>query len=98
MSLRVLERAEGHTVASDIDAALKRSLAETSRALESAIAELRDYSLDDSALLVLVEPGSAPPGDIADILSDLSILYRKLGGTGINFAFQEVHVVAEEFV
>lgn len=51
----------------------------------------------DPALLVLVDPGEAPPEVIADVLSDLSILYRKLGGSGINFALHEVHLVAGEF-
>lgn len=43
-----------------------------------------------------VDPGTAPPEDIADVLSDLSILYRKMGGSGINFSLKGIHIVEEE--
>lgn len=41
-------------------------------------------------LVLLVDTGTAPPEFIADILSDLSLLYRASGGSGITFRFEEV--------
>lgn len=46
------------------------------------------------SILVEVDVGSASPQEIADILSDLSILYRRMGGNGIDFSPQGVYVVA----
>jgi hypothetical protein len=46
------------------------------------------------ALVLRVDPGSAPPEEIADILSDISLLYRKMGGSGINFTPQGIHFLA----
>lgn len=46
-------------------------------------ADLQPTDLD--ALKLEVYPGSAPPEEIADLLSNLSILYQKMGGSGINF-------------
>ena len=48
-------------------------------------------------LRLMVDPGTAPPEVIADILSDMSILYRKSGGTGIEFRLQDVLVGEEAF-
>lgn len=45
-------------------------------------------------ILVTVDPGAAPAEAIADLLSDLSILYRRMGGSGINFTPQVTHVLA----
>jgi hypothetical protein len=42
---------------------------------------------------LLVDPGSAPPEVIADILSDLSMLYRKTGGSGITFTPDSITVL-----
>jgi transcriptional regulator with XRE-family HTH domain len=39
----------------------------------------------DDRLRFILDQGSAPNETIADILSDLSILYRMKGGSGINF-------------
>lgn len=47
-----------------------------------------------SNLVLTLDPGSAPPDAIAEILADLSILYRRMGGSGINFTPQAVHVLA----
>jgi hypothetical protein len=46
------------------------------------------------SLTITVDAGSAPPEEIAEILSDLSILYRRMGGSGINYKSQYVHVLA----
>lgn len=45
-------------------------------------------------LAVFIDPGTAPPEEIAEILSALSILYRRMGGSGINFTPQDVHFLA----
>lgn len=44
-------------------------------------------------LRLLIDPGTAPPEFIADILSDISLLYRLSGGSGINFTFDEILAV-----
>lgn len=49
-------------------------------------------------LFLVVDRGSAPPEVIAEILCDLSLLYRKVGGSGITFSFDEAHVSDEEVV
>jgi len=53
---------------------------------------LRPYSPDPSSqiqwvpiLNITVNQGSAPDEAVSDILSDLSVLYRMTGGSGINF-------------
>lgn len=48
----------------------------------------------DRSVLVTVDAGSASREEIADILSDLSILYRRMGGSGITFTPQNVHSLA----
>lgn len=40
---------------------------------------------DIPQLSVFFDPGSASDNDIVEILSDISILYRMMGGSGINF-------------
>ena len=47
-------------------------------------------------LSVVVDPGTAPPEEIADVLARLSLLYRKLGGSGITFSMRETHVLEPE--
>jgi hypothetical protein len=46
------------------------------------------------ALTLWVDPGSAPSAAIADVLSDLSILYRRMGGAGINFIPYGINVLS----
>lgn len=45
---------------------------------------------------LIIDPGSAPPEVIADLLSNLSIIYRNAGGSGIDFIpFLEESLVIE---
>ena len=41
-------------------------------------------------LSVYIDPGNAPDERIAQILSDLSLLYELEGGSGIEFKFEEI--------
>jgi hypothetical protein len=50
-------------------------------------------SAADPILRVIVDPGAASAKEIADVLSDLSILYRRIGGSGINFTPDDAHVL-----
>lgn len=50
------------------------------------------------ALLVHVDPGTAPPEDVAEVLAELSILYRRLGGAGITFSPDGTLIAAHEVV
>lgn len=56
------------------------------------------FSSAPEGLSLVVDRGSAPPEVIAEILCDLSLLYRKVGGSGITFSFDEVHMPDEEAV
>lgn len=47
-------------------------------------------NIEQKKLLIEVNAGSATPEEIADILSDISILYRKMGGSGINLSIEGV--------
>lgn len=47
-----------------------------------------------SSISILIDPGSAPAEEIADILSDLSVLYRRIGGSGIDFTPEGVRMLA----
>ncbi len=49
----------------------------------------------NSQLNVYIETGRASKEEIAEIIADISILYRKLGGTGINFSFEGIHILKE---
>ena len=40
-------------------------------------------------LAVYVEPGSASPTQIGELLAEISALYRIMGGYGISFVFEE---------
>ncbi|HEX6040049.1 hypothetical protein [Longimicrobium sp.] len=70
----------------------KRTLQSLSKWADERAARSEAVSVD--RLVLTVDPGSAPPEEIADILSDLSILYRRMGGSGINFTPQDVHIFA----
>ena len=43
------------------------------------------FSIPFQSIQFLVQPGSASPKEIADLLADVSILYRLMGGSGISF-------------
>lgn len=75
---------------------IQESLA-TLRVAESmlAAAVLERSSPLLTPLSVTVDPGSASPAEVADILSDLSILYRRMRGSGIDFSPQGVEIFAE---
>jgi ATP-dependent Clp protease ATP-binding subunit ClpA len=47
---------------------------------------------DVGPLTLIIDHGSAPSEVIADILSDISLLYRKAGGAGINFVIDRALV------
>lgn len=48
------------------------------------------------AIKVFIFPGTAPNDEIASILVDLSSLYRKMGGSGIEFKLNNVTLNQEE--
>jgi ATP-dependent Clp protease ATP-binding subunit ClpA len=50
-----------------------------------------------SEMNLWVDPGSAPPEVIADILAHISLIYRKTGGSGITFRFEGTTVLEETF-
>ena len=52
----------------------------------------------DDELLLSVDPGSAEPEEIAEILAEISRIYRKIGGSGISFRLDDVTVREEEVV
>ncbi len=61
--------------------------------------EVEFYDPDpNSQLNVFVEKGNASKKEIADIISDISVLYRKIGGSGINFSFEGIHIRSESHV
>lgn len=48
-------------------------------------------------LLIKIEPGNAPPKVIAEILKDFSMLYRKIGGSGLNITPKGVQTYSPEY-
>ena len=54
---------------------------------------LRD--VEPEPLTVLISPGSAPDDEIADLLAEISKLYRLVGGSGISFNCTDVTVHSE---
>jgi hypothetical protein len=79
------------------------SVSLSTRALAAAASEvehvayllgLPQRSVETHPLSVTVDTGSASAEEIADILSDLSVLYRRMGGSGIDFTPQGVHILA----
>ena len=53
----------------------------------------------DSNPAIEIYLGTAPPEEISDLLSNISILYRNMGGSGINFApgFETVQSLTESY-
>ncbi|MCB0771262.1 MAG: hypothetical protein KDC00_12760 [Flavobacteriales bacterium] len=51
-----------------------------------------------STLDVFIDPGTAPPEKIAELLSSLSDIYRAYCGDGINFTLDDVRVLTHEHV
>lgn len=43
-------------------------------------------------LLLSITPGTAPPEEIAELLAELSRIYRKAGGSGITFRFEDATI------
>lgn len=43
-------------------------------------------------ITINVKKGDASPEVIADLLSEISILYRKTGGSGINFSLENIRI------
>lgn len=65
--------------------------------LDSYINNLQEYFIyrdaiisENSTLNLLIQPGTATKEDIGSLLSELSKLYRMLGGTGINFKLEGI--------
>jgi len=50
---------------------------------------------ENPQLQLIIDQGSAPPELISGILADLSLIYREMGGSGINFAPDGVLKVKE---
>jgi hypothetical protein len=44
-------------------------------------------------LKITIDKGDTPDDDVAELLSDLSILYRMMGGSGITFETTEVEIL-----
>jgi hypothetical protein len=61
--------------------------------LDAAFTRTRSKNL---VLSVVVDPGEAPPEAIAEVLSEISLLYRRMGGSGINFSLAGVHTTVPE--
>lgn len=57
-----------------------------------------DLAKDAPVLSICVDPGSAPAEDVAELLADLSLLYRKMGGAGIIFSPEGTHFMVHEVV
>ncbi len=53
-------------------------------------------TFEEPHLLVIVDPGAASKEQIADVLSDLSILYEMEGGSGLSYSFDEVKILDHE--
>jgi hypothetical protein len=45
-------------------------------------------------LPILLDPGTASPDEIGEFLAELSILYRMVGGSGIEFRMDDVAIPA----
>lgn len=62
---------------------------------------MTEYPMPDNTsptlpeLPLLVDPGTAPPEVIAELLADISLIYRRLGGSGIAFRFEQIFVKEE---
>ncbi|MBB4634410.1 hypothetical protein [Longimicrobium terrae] len=73
-----------------------QDLADATHALFETIPEpsMESDQSPMSSISILIDPGSAPAEEIADILSDLSVLYRRIGGSGIDFTPEGVRMLA----
>ena len=49
-----------------------------------------------NSLTISILPGSTPKTEIASILADFSKIYRKMGGSGINFKFDSIAIMQKE--
>jgi hypothetical protein len=49
-------------------------------------------------LTLLIDPGTASPEEIGELLAEISALYRMLGGSGINFTLTDVRSSVEALV
>ena len=82
---------ENDKVAFDVANGKKGLSAVNVRVLDSI--ELNPVNIQ---LEVIIDKGTAPESDVADLLSNLSILYRMMGGSGINFENKGVLTVKAE--
>lgn len=55
------------------------------------------YKRVATEMSLVVDPGSAPPEVIADILAQISLIYRKTGGSGITFRFEDLTILEGVF-
>ena len=53
------------------------------------------YSIRNRNSTIKVSLGSTPASELSDILSDLSIIYRKMGGSGLDFSMNGVKMEEE---
>jgi hypothetical protein len=51
-----------------------------------------------SELKIAIDPGTTPNDEIASVLSDISKIYRKMGGSGIAFKLDYVTINQEEVI
>lgn len=66
------------------------------KVFDLSVSERSSITLDQ--LDLHIDPGTAPPEEVARLLAALSIAYRKLGGSGITFKPEGVLRVHEEEV
>lgn len=58
--------------------------------VENALINQENYKTALSKLNLSINPGTAPSEVVADFLSEISLLYSKMEGSGINFSFEGV--------
>ena len=63
--------------------------------------EVESYILNVTATVnpkinVHITPGNAPQDEIAALLADISMLYRKTGGSGISFILENISITENE--
>ena len=62
----------------------------------SGVGPTSNADFSDMDLRLSIDAGKAPPEEIAELLAELSRIYRKVGGSGITFRFEDATVREEE--
>lgn len=74
---------------------IKESSEEPTILKETLHKQEEDY--DIKPIEIFVDIGDAPEEEIVDILSDISSLYRMMGGNGISFTFKGIKELEEKY-